>query len=85
MPAITFAEVIAPPPVTPAIDTGPTALSDTVAAASVPPLLFVTVLTSVKTGAASLLLIVQVATSPAANVRLLPVKVPAEQLQEPGA
>ena len=84
-PAFTVADVTAPDPVTPAIETGPTAESETVLALSVPPLLFTTVLTNVKTGATSLLLIVQLATSPAANVKLLPESAPPVQLQEPCA
>ena len=60
---------------------GPVAVSETVFAETVPPLSLVMVLTRVSTGATSLLVMAHDATSPAANVRLLPESVPPEQLQ----
>ena len=61
MPAFTAAAVTAGEPLTPATDTGPVAVSETVFAATVPPLSLVIVLTSVNKGAVSLLMMVQVA------------------------
>ena len=74
--------MIAPAPKFPVIVVGPVAVSATALAANVPASSLVTVFTKVKIGEMSLSLMVQVAVWPSVNARLLPVKVPAVQLQE---
>lgn len=85
MPADTVALVTATAPVTPLIVVGPVAVSVNEPTVEGPPLVSVTVFTSVRTGAMSLLLIVQVAVWPMVRARLDPVNVPEVQLQLPGA
>ena len=64
--------VTAPLPVAPLMLVGPVAVNVHAVAGCVPPLSLVTVLTSVSRAAWSLLLIVQVATSPIASAMLFP-------------
>ena len=82
-PEFTEAPVTAALPVTPEIVVGPVAVRKTVLAANVPPSSLVTVFTNVSVGEISLSLMVQLADCPSANTKLLPVNVPAEQLQAP--
>ena len=83
MPAVTAALVIAGAPVRPVTVEGPVAVNVKSAMAETPPLSLVTVFAKVSLGAMSLLLMVQVAVWPDPSAKLLPVNVPAVQLQLP--
>lgn len=77
--------VTVPAPVIPEMVTGPVATSVNEGTVEAPPLVSVTVLTSVSRGAISLLLIVQVIFWPSAAVILLPDCEPPAQDQLPAA
>ena len=81
VPAFTEALVTVAAPVTPLIFVGPAAARVHAVAAAVPPLSFVTVLTSVSFGLMSLLLMVQVALVFSGRTKEDPVRVPAVQDQ----